>query len=429
MMTRDEFIKFIADIAVRDWKARRIMLPSIVIAQACKESSFGTSELAVNAKALFGIKKNGWTGETYVKKADEQNADGTMRTDENVLWRKYNSWEESVIDHSTYIAERKVSGQSEPNFKAIIGETNLKKAIAGLVGNANRTATADKCTDAVLKQYVLIGTTTYGYMTGLNYPQSLLNDYIIKYNLTQYDVIEESVNVLKIAIDAGHGINTAGKRCMKKLDVNETREWVLNDRIADRLEELLKGYDCSVLRVDDTTGNIDVSLYDRVTKANNWGADVYISIHHNAGVNGGSGGGTIVFYYSSNDERRVQAENLYSHVVGLTGLVGNRSTKVSKYAYYVIKNTKMPAFLLENGFMDSTIDVPIILSQEHTEKTARGLLNFLVAEWKLTKKVTAEPDVIYRVQCGAFRELKNAEALRDKLKADGYEAVIVSGSK
>lgn len=428
MMTRDEFIKFIADIAVRDWKARRIMLPSIVIAQACKESAFGTSELAVNANALFGIKKNGWTGETYIKKADEQNADGTMRTDENVLWRKYGSWEESVIDHSTYLAERKLAGQSEPNYKSVIGETNLKKAIAGLVGDKNRTATAEKCTDLELKQYVLTGNTTYGYMTGLNYPQSLLDDYIIKYNLTQYDVVEERVNVLKIAIDAGHGINTAGKRCMKKLDANETREWVLNDRIADKLEQLLEAYDCVVLRMDDRNGNTDVSLADRVNKANSWGADVYISIHHNAGINGGSGGGTIVFYYSSKDERRVQAEKLYREVVGVTGLVGNRSTKVSKYAYYVIKNTKMPAFLLENGFMDSTTDVPIILSHAHAEKTAKGLLNFLVSEWKLTKKVTAESDVIYRVQCGAFREVKNAEALRDKLKADGYEAVIVRGN-
>ena len=396
-MNKQEFIEFVAKVAVADWKSRRIMLPSVVIAQACKESAFGTSELAVNANALFGIKKNGWTGKTYTKKADEQNADGTMRTDESCLWRAYDSWEQSILDHSEYIANRKVGNQAEPNFKAVVGETNVKKAIAALVGNQNRAATVERCTDAELRKYVAEGTTTYGYMTGLNYPQSLLDDYIIKYNLTQYDTLDqtekESVTMakLKVVIDAGHGLNTSGKRCMRSLDRNETREWYLNDRIADKLETMLKAYNCEVLRVDDTTGRQDISLANRVNKANAWGADVYISIHHNAGVNGRAAGGTVVYYYSSKAERATQAKDLYNAVVNETGLVGNRAQKVIKNGFYVIKNTKMPAFLLENGYMDSNVDVPIILSQEHADKTAQGLLNFIVKEFKLAKDSTKAP--------------------------------------
>ena len=41
--------------------------------------------------------------------------------------------------------------------------------------------------------------------------------------------------MFKIALSAGHYKYTAGKRCMKSLDPNETREWILNDRIADRV--------------------------------------------------------------------------------------------------------------------------------------------------------------------------------------------------
>lgn len=248
----------------------------------------------------------------------------------------------------------------------------------------------------------------------------------VGYGLEFYERYKEVNTMVKIAIDAGHGLYTAGKRCMKKLDSNETREWVLNDRIADRLEALLKSYSCEVLRVDDTTGLTDVSLANRVKKANNWGADIYISIHHNAGIKGGSGGGTVVYYYSSNAERKTQAEKLYNTVVGLTGLVGNRASKVKKYPYYVLKNTKMAAFLIENGFMDSAVDVPVILSQAHAEKTAKGLLNFLVDQCKLTKSET-ESKALYKVQVGAFSNKDNAEALKNKLKADGYEAVVVSG--
>ncbi len=188
-----------------------------------------------------------------------------------------------------------------------------------------------------------------------------------------------------IALDAGHGLYTAGKEITLK-GYEKTKEWYLNDRISDRVEELLADYECQVIRVGDTTGKKDISLSQRVKTANDMGAEVYISVHHNAGIGGGNGGGTVVYYYSGSSARKEQAQNLYDAIVSRTKLVGNRSQKVIKYGFYVIKNTKMPAFLIENGFMDSTTDVPIILSAEHAEKTAQGILAFLVKEYSLKKK-------------------------------------------
>ena len=189
-----------------------------------------------------------------------------------------------------------------------------------------------------------------------------------------------------IALDAGHGYYTAGKRCLKSIDPSQTREWFLNDRIADRLETLLKGYDCTVLRTDDTTGARDISLSARVQAANKAKADLFLSIHHNAGINGGPGGGTVVYFYASGAERYAQARQLYQEVTNRTHLTGNRSSQVQKNAFYVLKHTTMPAFLLENGFMDSASDTPVILTQGHAEKTAQGLLSFLVSQLSLKKK-------------------------------------------
>ena len=98
-----------------------------------------------------------------------------------------------------------------------------------------------------------------------------------------------------ICIDAGHGRYTAGKRCLKSIDPQETREWVLNSRIADKVQELLTGYNCKTMRVDDVTGETDISLANRVKAANKANADVYLSIHHNAGISGRSGGGIVAF--------------------------------------------------------------------------------------------------------------------------------------
>lgn len=67
--------------------------------------------------------------------------------------------------------------------------------------------------------------------------------------------------------------------------------------------------------------------------------------------------------------------------------------KVVKKNYYMLRNTRMPAFLLENGFMDSSTDVPVILSEEHADKTVQGILDFLVGSFGLKlKNPYSEPD-------------------------------------
>lgn len=147
-----------------------------------------------------------------------------------------------------------------------------------------------------------------------------------------------------IALDAGHGYNTLGKRCMKKLDPDQTREWYLNDRILDLVEGKLRKYDCVVLPVGDTTGRKDISLSARVKAANAANSAVYISMHHNAGIYGRPGGGTVVFHYSNNAERNEQARKLYNCIIRRTGLVGNRAQTVIKKNFYVLRRTNMPDY-------------------------------------------------------------------------------------
>ena len=79
--------------------------------------------------------------------------------------------------------------------------------------------------------------------------------------------------MINIAYDAGHGMYTSGKRC-DKIDPNETREWELNNRIANYVERTcLDNYTgFAFMRLDDRTGQTDISLKDRVNKANRWGS-------------------------------------------------------------------------------------------------------------------------------------------------------------
>lgn len=192
--------------------------------------------------------------------------------------------------------------------------------------------------------------------------------------------------MIKIAIDAGHGKYTAGKRCLKSLDPKETREWVLNSRIADKLQALLKGYECEVIRVDDITGETDVSLGNRCKAANNWGADFYLSIHHNAGVNGGKGGGVVIYTHpNTKQSTHTIRDIIYAEVIKENKLKGNRYDGTLTANFQVLRDTKMPAVLIECGFMDSAIDTPQILTEEFATKTANGLCNGLVKSLNLKK--------------------------------------------
>lgn len=177
---------------------------------------------------------------------------------------------------------------------------------------------------------------------------------------------------MKIVIDAGHGMNTAGKECL-----DGTKEWKLNQRIATRTVRVLKALGHNVLRVDDPSGVLDVSLANRVKAANSFEADLYISIHHNAGIGGKRGGGTEVYHYSDKQKREEQAWNLYNAITSRTHLVGNRSKKVIKNGFYVLKHTMCPAFLIENGFMDSLDDLPIIKTDIHADRTVSGIVDFV----------------------------------------------------
>ena len=193
--------------------------------------------------------------------------------------------------------------------------------------------------------------------------------------------------MLKISIDAGHYKGTPGRRCLAALDPAQTGEWELNRRVADKLEKRLERYDCQVLRVDDKTGDKLLDLGDRVAAANGWPADVYLSIHHNAGIKGGSGGGCVV-YTSPGCQAKSKAlqKAVYGAVVSRTGLVGNRATPMAESRLYVLQRTTMPAILIECGFMDSKTDVPVILGPYFGSQVADGLLAALVEVFGLKEK-------------------------------------------
>lgn len=156
-----------------------------------------------------------------------------------------------------------------------------------------------------------------------------------------------------ILLDAGHGgmINgkyqTQGKRSPEWEDGSILYEGEFNRAIKSRVMEMLQN--AGVSYVDINPQQTDLSLEDRVDYANTYRSDsLYISIHANAG----GGTGCEVFTAENCSSTSTAFANEIADQYP-TFFPNERWRGVKKRDFYVIKNTAMPAVLVECFFMDT----------------------------------------------------------------------------
>lgn len=229
--------------------------------------------------------------------------------------------------------------------------------------------------------------------------------------------------MFKLALNAGHSYLTAGKRCLKSIDPNETREYVLNKRVCDKIQSILSEFqEIEILRIDDGS---EIPLRLRTDKANSFGADFYLSIHHNAGIYGGLGGGIEAYVYKKVDNTTLSWQNdLYQELIKQTTLRGNRATPLKSADFAEVRDTKMPAVLLELGFMDSLSDTPIILNEAFADKAAKACADVIVKKANLAKKPQKKSlnEIANEVILGKWG---NGEERRKRLTEAGYDYLEV----
>lgn len=232
--------------------------------------------------------------------------------------------------------------------------------------------------------------------------------------------------MFKVAYCAGHFLSTPGKRVPKKLDPNQTREWVLNDRVARYFNERMLQYeDVETMRTDDSTGKQEIKIKNRTAAANKWGADIYLDIHHNAGIYCGTGGGVVAYSYHGSKKGKEYRDTVYYAVINAGKLKGNRSKPLCEKAYDSLKLSHAPAILIEYGFMDSRTDYPIISTEEYAKAVGYATAEAIAAVAGLRKKPEVRAKTLYRVQVGSFSKKENAEKMQIALKNDGFDSIIV----
>jgi len=193
---------------------------------------------------------------------------------------------------------------------------------------------------------------------------------------------------MKIALDAGHGLSTAGKRTPDGM-----REWSFNSVVATHIANELKGYvDVNTIRVDDMSGKTDVPLSTRTARANREKADVYISVHANAFGAGGwnNAQGIETFTYpTASRESFVLAKLVQDELVKVTKR-NDRGIKTANFA--VLRETSMPAILVECGFMTNKEEATLLKSDSYRKTCASAIVKGLADMYGLKKKEVVSED-------------------------------------
>ena len=154
---------------------------------------------------------------------------------------------------------------------------------------------------------------------------------------------------LKVCIDPGHtqGIGTKGDP-----GAVNGRFWesVAALDISLSLGEMFKGAGCKVIYTR-TKGDPSLTLKKRCEIANKENADVFISIHLNSAENRAATGVEVLRYGQCSERTRELASAVQNRLVDATGF-RDRGVK-ERNNLYVLKHTKMPAILVETGFISN----------------------------------------------------------------------------
>lgn len=170
----------------------------------------------------------------------------------------------------------------------------------------------------------------------------------------------------KIAINAGHHVvydpGAIGPNGVREADIN----YAVGQKLCDILSA--HGHETVFIHEDDLQAICDI--------ANEFGADIFVSIHCNAAENPAAHG-TETFCARGSTQGRHLADFINAEMVGL----GLTDRGVKEAGFYVLMHTDMPAVLVEIAFISNPDEEALLASDEFqrqvAEAIARGVLRWL----------------------------------------------------
>lgn len=172
-----------------------------------------------------------------------------------------------------------------------------------------------------------------------------------------------------IVLDAGHGGLDLGAKSRKPFCEEK--------RVALRLAQLAKknlsemGYRVLLTRTTD----VFLPLARRVDIAHQSRCSLFVSLHFNSSPNK-EAHGIEIFYHEKEEEAKISAASKQLASILLDGIVKKTEAKsrgVKKGNFFVIRESKVPAVLIEGGFISNPYERNLLTKKEYIEKLAKGI--------------------------------------------------------
>lgn len=177
--------------------------------------------------------------------------------------------------------------------------------------------------------------------------------------------------MVKVVFDAGHGGHDSGAVG------NGIREKDIVLQVVKEMEKISKGYDNLQVKLT-RSGDTFLTLSERARIANAFNADLFISVHINAG--GGVGYEDFIYTNVTNETRKAQ-RLINKHVSPL--FTRNRGRKSTNFQ--VLRDTRMSAVLTENGFIDNKSDASKLKDSKFIKSIAEAHVKAIVEMYNLKK--------------------------------------------
>lgn len=236
-----------------------------------------------------------------------------------------------------------------------------------------------------------------------------------------------------VILDAGHGGYDFGATYKGRKEKDDVLKLTL--AIGKILEQ-----NCVNVEYTRTT-DVYNTPYEKAVIGNNSGADFFVSIHRNAYTVPNTSSGAETLVYNDAGIKAQMARNINSNLAKV-GFI-NRGV-IERPNLVVLKRTKIPAILVEAGFIDNDKDNELFDAEFDAiaNAIAEGIIETIGAGCEYDDDIengsndgsnngsnntntTAPSRKLYRVQVGAYRNREYADELLNELKNEGYPAFIV----
>lgn len=216
----------------------------------------------------------------------------------------------------------------------------------------------------------------------------------------------------KVIIDAGHGGVEPGAVYEGRKEKDDTLQLAFD--LGNALER--RGVQVTYTRVNDVYD----SPYEKAAIGNRSDADFFVSIHRNAMPVPGTASGIQSLIYSNTGTAGLLGQNINA---ALREVGWNDLGVIERPGLVVLRQTKMPAVLVETGFIDNPQDNTFF--DQNLAETADAIADGIVKTFEETDDSSGEISGYYTVQTGAFRRRTYAEALLQEMREAGFDGYLV----